>query len=473
VLIVVAGVIVWRPRGSVKKARPTDEPEAAAKALFAKAQGAAANGQWRAALDAVARLNSHYADTRFVVRNRIAIDELHALAEQMLGETDERETAAKALFAKAQGAAANGQWQATLDAVARLNSHCADTWFVARSRIAIDDLQALAEHMLAEPEDPARRLHLEIEQKLAIGEKSGARACFLRLEGEHLGYVTAHRADIEKLRAQLWGPGDPQRGPPPPKPPPDLPPGVWVPLFDGETLANWTTVKLWKNKGWKGPGEGNRAYVDGGRVVLEAGASMIGLAWSGGDLPVTDYEVSYETLAVGARPAGLLFPVGTTHCLLLLGHWDGSVVGFSMVDGHWALGNLTRAQMHFEDDTWYRVRVRVTAEKIQAWIDGELIVVLSRDGHAIALAGGRGPLRPLGVEAQAKGGSVRNVRLRRVPPGLFEQWEVLAEEVRTLIEAGELDEAARRLDAARKTQFGDVGDRDANVPEAVEDARDE
>lgn len=66
---------------------------------------------------------------------------------------------------------------------------------------------------------------------------------------------------------------------------------AWKPLFDGKSLAGW------KASDFRG---GGKVEVKDGAIVMDKGASMSGLAYSGKDFPKVDYEVSFE----GKRVAG-------------------------------------------------------------------------------------------------------------------------------------------------------------------------
>lgn len=72
---------------------------------------------------------------------------------------------------------------------------------------------------------------------------------------------------------------------------------------------------------------------------------------------------------------GLTFPVRDSHASLIVGGWAGSVVGISSIDGRDAVDNETTQVMKFDNGKWYKFRLQVTADRIQAWIDGRLLVV--------------------------------------------------------------------------------------------------
>ncbi len=63
------------------------------------------------------------------------------------------------------------------------------------------------------------------------------------------------------------------------------------------------------------------------------------------------------------------FPVKKSHCSLVLGGWGGSLTGLSSLDGFDASENETTNVMDFKEGQWYKIRLRVTEKKIEAWID--------------------------------------------------------------------------------------------------------
>jgi hypothetical protein len=70
--------------------------------------------------------------------------------------------------------------------------------------------------------------------------------------------------------------------------------------------------------------------------------------------------------------------------------------------------------MEFEPNRWYRVRVRVTDEKIEAWIDAEKVVDLPTKGRTIGLRPGEiQKSLPLGIASYQTRAAVRDIRLRR------------------------------------------------------------
>ena len=88
-------------------------------------------------------------------------------------------------------------------------------------------------------------------------------------------------------------------------------------------------------------------------------------------------------------------------------------VGLTYLDGKDASQHPASKRMTFEAGRWYRVRLRVTAAKVEAWVDDAQVVDQVRQGHAFKLPmGDTQSLRPLGITA---GGNVlRNLMLRQL-----------------------------------------------------------
>jgi len=186
-------------------------------------------------------------------------------------------------------------------------------------------------------------------------------------------------------------------------------PYQWKSLFDGKSL-----------KGWKAPkfgGEGEVEVKDGA-IVLGLGESMTGVAWDGAELPKVNYEVAFE----GRRTKGVdffcttTFPVNDTWCSFVVGGWAGTVVGLSCVDFYDASDNQTSTFMSFKDNQWYRIRVRVTKDKIQAWIDDEKKVDLAYKDRKISIRFECELCKPLGISSWCTEGQIRDVRVRKLKP---------------------------------------------------------
>jgi hypothetical protein len=182
----------------------------------------------------------------------------------------------------------------------------------------------------------------------------------------------------------------------------------WQPLFDGKTIKNWQPTKF--------GGEGV-VGVEDGQIVLEMGvADLTGITWAGPELPKTNYELALQARRLDGNDffAGITFPVADSFCSLILGGWGGTVVGLSSIDGMDASENATSQSIAFDDRRWYDVRIRVTPEKIQAWLDEKPIVDQDITGKKIDTRVEVELSQPLGVAAWRTKSAVRNIRLRRL-----------------------------------------------------------
>lgn len=178
-------------------------------------------------------------------------------------------------------------------------------------------------------------------------------------------------------------------------------------LFDGKTLAGWQTTRFIG---------GGTVKVEDGQIVLEAGNDLTGITWAGAALPTTSYELTLQARRVEGSDffAGVTFPVGDSHCSLILGGWGGSVIGLSSINGMDASENETSQSMTFEQGRWYGVRIRVTPAKITVWLDERQIVDQSLAGNKIGIRGEVDASRPLGVASWRTKAALRDIRLRRL-----------------------------------------------------------
>jgi hypothetical protein len=186
------------------------------------------------------------------------------------------------------------------------------------------------------------------------------------------------------------------------------PAGVWRPLLDGKSLQGWQVTNF--------GGEGEVA-VEHGALRLGLGNPLTGITWlDAGALPTTDYELRLTATRVDGNDffAGVTFPVGDSHCSLILGGWGGSVVGLSSLDGMDASENETTRMIRFEQDRPYRVRIRVTADRIGAWLDEQCVVDATITGRLVSLRPEVLLSRPLGIASFATVATIRDLAIRRL-----------------------------------------------------------
>lgn len=184
----------------------------------------------------------------------------------------------------------------------------------------------------------------------------------------------------------------------------------WISLFDGKTLGKWKPTNF--------GGEGG-VKVENGAIMMPIGEMLTGVTYTGDDYPKMNYEIALEAQRVDGSDffCGLTFPVNDTHASLILGGWGGSVTGISSFDDKDASQNDTTQYLRYEKGRWYSVRVRVTPEKIEAWLDKEQIVDAKTTGHKIGIRMEVADSRPLGIATYQTLGAARNIRIRKLVDG--------------------------------------------------------
>jgi hypothetical protein len=178
----------------------------------------------------------------------------------------------------------------------------------------------------------------------------------------------------------------------------------WTPLFNGRTLAGWLPTQF--------GGEGE-VEIKNGELILEVGEELTGVTINR-PIPTSNYEVSLEAKRVAGSDffCGLTFPVKKDPCSLIIGGWGGGVCGLSSIDGHDASENPTTSYRGFDNGRWYVIRLRVSDEKIEAWIDKEQIVDQDLKGRDISIRSEVEASKPFGIASYRTAAALRNIRLR-------------------------------------------------------------
>lgn len=182
---------------------------------------------------------------------------------------------------------------------------------------------------------------------------------------------------------------------------------AWKPLFDGKTLGDW------KPTPFGGEGEVTAAA---GVLTIGMGVDLSGITWKG-DFPKQNFEVSLDARRVDGNDffCGLTFPVGDDHCSLILGGWGGGVVGLSSINGEDAANNATTKIMSFDNNRWYAVRIRVTAERIECFLDDEQVIDQVLADSVLSVRQEVIPSQPLGIATYCTTAEIRGIRWRPVP----------------------------------------------------------
>lgn len=178
----------------------------------------------------------------------------------------------------------------------------------------------------------------------------------------------------------------------------------WISLFDGKTLKGWKVTEF------GGQGE---VKVKEGAIVMAVGSDMTGIH-TDRELPKINYEVELEAQRVDGSDffCGLTFPVKKDPCSLIVGGWGGGVCGLSSIDDMDASENDTTTYETFHNKKWYKIRLKVTDQKIEAWIDGKQIVEQDLKGKKISIRYEVEPSKPFGFACWQTTAALRNIRIR-------------------------------------------------------------
>ena len=183
-----------------------------------------------------------------------------------------------------------------------------------------------------------------------------------------------------------------------------------ITLFDGKNLDNWERTDF--------AGKGEVRIDENGSLVLEMGAELSGVRWKGKtDLPKIDYEVTLQAKRTMGSDffCGLTFPFKESHATLILGGWGGSLIGISSLDDFDASENETGDAYVFEDKKWYDVRLRVTEEKLQVWLDDKMVIDTDVEGRKVSMRFGEIEMSvPFGICTYATTGVIRDVKIRKL-----------------------------------------------------------
>jgi len=199
-----------------------------------------------------------------------------------------------------------------------------------------------------------------------------------------------------------------------------------IPLFDGKTL------KGWKLCNYAGIGE-VKVNPETGALRVTRGEILSGIRIDNFDkkkLPTVNYELSLEARRVEGEDffCCLTFPYKKTHASFVLGGWGGSVCGISSIDFMDAMENSTMTVRDFDQGKWYKLRLLVTDNRFQAFVEEKKIVNVGIKGRKIGMRFGEiEESVPLGLSTFRTTAEYKNIKIRHL-------------EITEIAEAKKLDE---------------------------------
>ena len=186
-----------------------------------------------------------------------------------------------------------------------------------------------------------------------------------------------------------------------------------VSLFDGKTLKGWQVCD------YAGTGE-IKVIPKEKTLLVSRGEILSGVKlaeFNKEKLPTVNYEISLE----GRRVEGddffccLTFPYNKTHATFVLGGWGGSVCGISSIDFMDAMENSTMSVMDFTKAQWYKVRLIVTENRFQGYVDKKRIVNVGVKDRKIGMRFGEiEESIPLGISTFQTTGEFKNIKIRKL-----------------------------------------------------------
>lgn len=181
-----------------------------------------------------------------------------------------------------------------------------------------------------------------------------------------------------------------------------------ISLFDGKTL------KGWKSTNFGGEGE---VLVKDGALVMEMGSDLTGVTWQDAKvIPRSNYEITFQAMRVNGFDffCGLTLPVQKGYASLICGGWGGGVCGLSSINSYDASENETTSYREFKAKQWYKFRIRVTDQQINAWIDDDEIIDLPITDQKFTVRIEVEASKPLGFCTWQTTGALKDIKLRKL-----------------------------------------------------------
>jgi hypothetical protein len=174
-------------------------------------------------------------------------------------------------------------------------------------------------------------------------------------------------------------------------------------LFDGVSLDHWKIID------YEGHGP---VCLDDSCLIIGEGAFISGVRWTS-DFPKSNYEVTLNAKRVEGNDffCGLTFPVKDSYVTLVLGGWGGAMCGLSCIDGYDAANNFTSKIFYFGTGAWWPVRLKVTDNKIEAWVDGDKLVDFTIGNSKLSLRMEVESSVPFGITTYKTTGAIRDIKL--------------------------------------------------------------
>ena len=178
------------------------------------------------------------------------------------------------------------------------------------------------------------------------------------------------------------------------------------------SLLNSDTIKLWQQTPFDYSGE---TVMADSTIILHRGGYLTGVSWKGPVLYM-NYELELDARRIEGHDffCGITFPFEETYASLILGGWGGYTTGISSINGIDASENGTAFSILFENNIWYHVKMRITPDHIEAWVDDHNIISLETTGKTISLRSDVDISTPLSFMSYNTTGEIKNIVLKKL-----------------------------------------------------------
>ena len=182
------------------------------------------------------------------------------------------------------------------------------------------------------------------------------------------------------------------------------------------TGSNYPTDLAYEDQSWKSS-DNKPLAVGSDMITIEPGNPYSGATWTG-PFPTDNYELSLEATRLEGQDifCGIVFPIREDTCSLILGGWDNSLLGMSMIDGLSAAENVTSYPESFTNHTWSTVVLKVTSGNVSVTLNEKTVIDLQRDHHTFSLYPGLEMYEPFGFFTYNSKALIRNPTLRMLKP---------------------------------------------------------
>ena len=184
-------------------------------------------------------------------------------------------------------------------------------------------------------------------------------------------------------------------------------------IFDGKSLEGWKVCDYVA---------GGEVSVDGktGILRINRGEILSGVRrpdYNKEKLPKLNYEVTMEARRVEGDDFFycLTFPYRDTHATFVLGGWGGAVCGISSIDYMDAMDNSTMTAREFVEGQWYKIRLMVSDNRFQGFVDGDRIVNVGIKDRKVGMRFGEiEESVPFAISTFRTTGEYRNIEIREL-----------------------------------------------------------